>query len=261
MGRIPLSSSGTSDYFVELARGNIAGQTGVSQYGNNDTITTQEADIWDAGRDVVGDRIFDYPFLDSPEIIDFTSTSANDTLGGTGARTLLVEGLNAGFEEVTEIITLGGLAIRSTTVPDSFVRINNVTVLTAGSSGFNEGKITAVSQSSGLRIAQKNIGTNKSFMAIYTVPVDHRGVIIRYYGSVNRKQASAIDIALMTRPSEGVFSTAHMLGANSAGTSYFIHNFIIPIIVPPKTDIKLTGRVPSATVDVSGGFDLIKVKV
>jgi len=51
-----------------------------------------------------------------------------------------------------------------------------------------------------------------------------------------------------------------MLGVNSSGTSFFFHNFTLPVLIPPKTDIKLAGRIPSNTVDVSAGFDLILIK-
>ena len=226
MGKITNPRSGVSNFFVELVAGHVGGMSAVNQFGNNNNITTQPADIWDAGRDVVGDAIFDYPFLTSAETLDIVSSSTDDTSAGIGARTLRIQGLNADYEEIQEIITLNGTTNVPTTQP--YLRVNNVRVLSAGSAGFNIGKITAISQSSASRVAQINPIENKSLMAIFTVPAEHMGCFIKYYGSVNRKQAAAIDITLRIRLFNEVFFTANMQGVNSAGSSSFSHNFTLP---------------------------------
>jgi len=258
MGRVTNPRSGVSNFFVEVVQGTLGGFSAVNQFGNNDTITTQPADIWDAGRDVAGDRIFDYPFLDSAEILDISSSSGSDISAGIGARTLEIFGLNFQYESIKETIILNGTSNVPTV--QQYLRVNQIVVRSAGSAGLNIGKITAISQSSASRVAQINPVENRSLMAIFTVPAEHQGCFIKYYGSVNRKQAAAIDITLRIRLFNEVFVTANMLGVNSSGTSFFFHNFTLPVLIPPKTDIKLAGRIPSNTVDVSAGFDLILIK-
>jgi len=206
MGRVTNPRSGVSNFFVEVVQGTLGGFSAVNQFGNNDTITTQPADIWDAGRDVAGDRIFEYPFLTSAEILDISSSSGSDTSAGTGARTLEIFGLNFQYESIKETIILNGTSNVSTV--QQYLRVNQIVVRSAGSAGLNIGKITAISQSSASRVAQINPVENRSLMAIFTVPAEHQGCFIKYYGSVNRKQAAAIDITLRIRLFNEVFITA-----------------------------------------------------
>ena len=78
-------------------------------------------------------------FPPSADTINIASTSTNDTSAGTGARTILIRGLDANWEPLTETITLTGQAPVTTT--NNFYRINKLVVLTVGSLGFNEGDI------------------------------------------------------------------------------------------------------------------------
>lgn len=75
----------------------------------------------------------------SATTLGIASTSVNDTSAGTGARTLLITGLNSNYDEIQEVVTLNGQTEVNTTA--SFLRVNGANVLTTGSVGFNQGTI------------------------------------------------------------------------------------------------------------------------
>lgn len=76
---------------------------------------------------------------DTGEILVLSSDSANDDVGGTGALTVLITGLDANWDVQTEIVTMTGLAGALTT--NTFSRVNDLQVLTTGSAGWNVGNI------------------------------------------------------------------------------------------------------------------------
>lgn len=68
-----------------------------------------------------------------------SSTNANDTAAGTGARTVLITGLDENYNDVTESIILNGLTGVNTT--KQFIRVFKVRVTTAGSGATAAGDI------------------------------------------------------------------------------------------------------------------------
>lgn len=104
------------------------------------------------------------------------STSANDTSAGIGARTLRVRGLDENYRRQDETITLNGLTPVSTT--SQFIRINDLFVLTAGSTGSNEGSIHITDANDTFTSGEPNttlycsigIADNLSKTLVYTVP-------------------------------------------------------------------------------------------
>ena len=71
--------------------------------------------------------------------LGLASTSANDTSGGTGARTVRVIGLSASYAVQTEDVTLSGQT--KVTTSSTFIAVNGLYVLTAGSGGANAGHV------------------------------------------------------------------------------------------------------------------------
>lgn len=73
------------------------------------------------------------------ETLAVSSTSANDASAGTGARTVVVGGYTASWVWTEETVTLNGQTKVATTT--SFIRVNKLTVATAGSGNVNAGLI------------------------------------------------------------------------------------------------------------------------
>lgn len=106
-----------------------------------------------------------------------SSGSASDTAAGTGARTVQVTGLDVTGAEISEIATLSGQT--GVTLTGSYLAVNDVQVLTAGSGGKNAGIIyvgsgTVTTGVPAVIISGIAVGDNKSLAAKYTVPLGNR---------------------------------------------------------------------------------------
>lgn len=157
----------------------VFGAKTVANLGVNNNVTTTSADLWTGGTDVI--------LLSTAETLNIVSTSANDTSVGTGARTVLVFGLDAEGLELSEVVTLNGTTNVLTTAP--FFRINELIVLTAGTGGLNAGVITATSSGSSILVAHMVAGVNRAQQAHYTVP-SNKYFLVRWVALSSNKGAS-----------------------------------------------------------------------
>ena len=92
----------TTDYFIEVARGNVSGQSIFKLQGINPSIGTTFEDIWDvAGQDLV--------LPTSAETWEVVSTNANDSAAGTGTRVVIVESLDINYVTQSQIVVMNGV--------------------------------------------------------------------------------------------------------------------------------------------------------
>jgi hypothetical protein len=108
-------------------------------------------------------------------ILKIQSTSINDTSAGSGARTILITGLDSNYNEIVENIVLNGL----TTVVsvNQFLRVNNARVITTGNLGYNAGDITIRDNTTNnvIEVIHPEYNETKSFK--YCVPANKRLII------------------------------------------------------------------------------------
>ncbi len=197
------------------------------------------------------------------DLVDIAGT-ANITASDTtlenvdvGANTLLIEGLDANFAEITEIIALNGDTVVPTT--QAYLRINRMIVLTAGTDGQNNGIITATAQTDSTVSASIAIGANQTNMCIYAVPAGKTAFVVNISISVGKLLETEIDSQLVVRPENQVFQIKSNLGVNSTGSSNGQLFFKPYLLVPEKSDIKIQASTSTDSVSVSAGFDLILV--
>ncbi len=243
------------DVDLQAAIGNFVDTFPVYNFGRNPDVDTAAVteDIWTIG----GDFIF--PTVAEP--LECVSTSANDDGSplGTGAHTLVVLGLDGGYELVTETITLDGTTpVVSTT---SFLRTNRALIDTAGSSFTNEGEIDCIQQTSTLPLFRvpelKGQATNVAF----TVPDGFTLLVTRLYGSIGRNQATAATLEFVIRPFGKAARTVGYAGLNSQGTTWSNQLYPIPAEIPARTDVKMRVSVESNNSDVNAGFEGYLVRV
>lgn len=129
----------------------------------------------------------DITFPASASTLSIASTNANDTSAGTGARSVLILGLDGDRKEITELVATNGQNSVETT--NTFLRVNQMLVISVGSTGKNEGIIYcsdgAETYSSGipqnLVYHTIGIGTNISMVAIFSVASTYdRAIGIRF---------------------------------------------------------------------------------
>ena len=126
------------------------------------------SDIWSAGGEL--------QYLSAAETMNITSTSADDTLAGTGARTVDITGLDGSHNEINETVELNGVANVLTSL--SYLRVFSLETITAGSGLENAGDITAISSGASTTQCFMSVGTSISKNSQFTIPAGKRFVII-----------------------------------------------------------------------------------
>jgi len=257
IGKIPYWNGQIhSDFFLDVSRGYIPGHSVVDKFGHNDVVGTSPETIWWQGGIVT--------FPSAALTMTVSSSSANDTALGTGARTVSVEGLDTNYNEVTIEVTMNGQT-GVTIVPD-LIRISRMLVLTGGSTGENQGTIYIGSGAIGGGVpaviynsipydSALGIGENQTLSAFYTVPAQHRLCLYSFY--ITTPSTKLIEIWLRNRPFGGVFNTkSRDMMTKMASLDRSVS---APLCYPAKSDVILNAAVDSGTTDVSGGFQAILV--
>ena len=228
-------SSSSSSFSLDVALGRVPGVRGETRSGFNSTITTTPEDIWTPGGVLI------YPT--SADTLDIVSDSALDAdPAGTGARTIFVEGLDANFDEISEIISLNGLTPVVTV--NSYIRLHDLTTLTAGSTGANQGTIDANSTTSGDIQNQIIPDANHSLSVAYTIPNGKTGAFTKITLSAGSNDQMVF--SLFARVEGGVFTQRNI--QQIVGTIFDFES--IPFgLVSSKTDVRILAN------QIAGGGD------
>lgn len=222
------------DFNLQVARGQIQGHKTLFKFGNNEDINGSLETIWSYG------GLYVYPT--SAIQMKVSSTSANDTSNGTGARTIVVSGLNATYDEVSETVVLNGQTAVLTTT--TFIRVFRSFVVTAGTGATAAGTIyigtgTVTAGVPATVYAQIVLGENQTLMAIWTVPAGYTLYISRgTFSAASNNAAQYILSKFMIRPFNGVFRNVADVTVNSSVISY---DFEVPLAIPEKSDIEARG--------------------
>ncbi len=225
---------------LQVARGQITGHKWLFKFGNNPDINGSLETIWSHG------GLYVYPT--SAIQMKVSSSSADDTALGTGARTVSVQGLDQDYNEVAETITLTGQTAVLTTT--TFIRVFRAFVITAGSGGTAAGTIyvgtgTVTAGVPATVYAEIPVGENQTIMAIWTVPAGYTFYVYRgTFSAASNNAAQYILGKFMIRPFGGVFRNAADVTSNSNLIPY---DFEIPLAVPEKADIEARAIALSGT--------------
>lgn len=172
-----------NEFLIRVGFGDVAGYSRVTALGNNPDIDTGTApeDVWTGGGT--------YPWMTGATSLEVLSSSASDTVAGTGARTIRIDGLTTAFTPISQTITLNGTT--PVAVPTQLYRINGILVLTAGSTQSNVGVITVRDAGGGTTRGQIDVSTTGagigiSRQSIYTVPAGFTLQIIDQAFSINK---------------------------------------------------------------------------
>lgn len=208
-----IKSADTSPLVMPLSFGATLGRVGghsrMAVYGHRATPVAGD-DIWEGGGA--------YPFQTTATKMEVLSSSASDTAAGTGARTFTINGLDANFMPLSEVVTLNGVTPVQTA--GTYLRINAFTIASAGSGNVNAGDVTIRVTGAGATqgIARTGFGYAKS--CIFTVPANQTLLvtdILPECGGVNTATAIVMSFCrtgptgLITRTNEYNASTTLLL--------------------------------------------------
>jgi hypothetical protein len=165
-----MSRGFTRDFALEVSKGKVPGHAMMFIAVDSSVIGTSFTTFWDLATDLV--------YATGGEALEILSTSANDTAAGTGARTVLVSGLDSTYTAQTEVVTLNGTSTVAT-VATNWLSISNIVVLTSGSGETNAGVLTLRVTSAGNVRATALAGNSRSFNSNYAVPATKTAFILQ----------------------------------------------------------------------------------
>lgn len=238
---------------LQVARGQIVGHRSVTIFGFNPDVDTAEVSVWPL-----------QSLITRPATalqMRVSSTDINDTAAGTGARTIVIEGLDGDYNEVTETVTLNGQTFVTTTA--SFLRINYMYVATAGSSlsaagdiYVGTGTVTAGVPATVYDIIKFNY--NDTITGSYTVPAGHTAYLSQGLFSAGQDVGSTqVQGRLLAFGIDGIRRTAAVTTLNNGVADYV---FEYPVPFPEKTTLEATAIGSANNNSVSTMFILVLIK-
>ena len=234
---------------LQVARGQIGFHRSLTVFGYNQDLDATEETVWPDGGVI--------PHPATAIQMKISSDSAADISSSTGAHTVLIEGLDANYVEISEVITLNGQTAVTTT--NSYLRVNRMAVTTAGTGLANAGIIYAGGGvvTAGVPATIYNlitIGFNSTTTGHYTVPAGYTAYM--YQGLFSAGQAggtAAVTGRLITTGTNGIAYTAAVVTLNNGAADY---KFELPLAIPEKTDVEARAIGSSANNAVSSMFIL-----
>lgn len=226
------------DFYLQLRKGRIGGHSPKVVIGENETVGTTYETLWPEG------GLISWP--SSAAQLTVSSSSTDDDSGGTGALTLLVEGLAEDFSKLEEIITLDGQTEVTTT--ESYYRINDLKVLTAGTDEENkgtiyigEGTITAGKPATVYSLIKP--GCNIAHGGHYTVPKS----CLCFVRHLSYSTSTPAMFCLFTRPAGGIFYAGGAVIVDT--TLEMIVRIADPL--PAGTDYEIRAKALSGTANTT----------
>lgn len=238
---------------LQVARGQIQGHTAVIVFGYNPDIDTAEESVWPDGGAV--------PHPTVASVLKISSSSANDTSAGTGARTVHIEGLNGDYAVVSETVTLNGQTAVNTV--NSYLYVNSFYVITAGSGGANAGDINAGTGvvTAGVPAVLYDIiaaGYNNRTTGHYCVPAGYTGYMVE--GLFSAGQASGTTAVTGFLKQHGPDGILRVGAVSTVNNSAAVFNFDPAYRIPEKNCVGATAIGASANNSVSSYFNIILIK-
>jgi len=249
-----ISQVGTVEPFeLQVSRGQIPGHRSVAVFGYNPDVDTSRVTVWPYTGIL--------PLPAAALQMSVSSSSANDTANGTGARTVFVAGVDANYNEISEIVTLNGQTAVLTA--QAFFHINNAYVATAGSGlsaagdiYFGTGTVTAGVPATVYDLIKFDY--NQRITGSYTVPAGHTAYVSQGLFSAGQPGGSAqVSGRLLSIGTDGVRRTAAITTVNNGVADYI---FEYPIQIPEKTTLEATAQGSSNNNEASSLFILVLVR-
>jgi hypothetical protein len=242
---------------LSIAKGNVEGSTFIHKFGAAPDIDTADGfvDIWDGGGQAAALKTYTYSV--TADIDSISSTNAGDT------QDIEINGLDANYNLVTQIVTLTGQAVATLSTPliRVFRMINRGSTNLAGvcycyvtdtATGGIPDTITNTR-------AVMNDGNNQTLMALYTIPAGKTGYMRDWYASMANKTTAGSIIRVFARPFGEVFQLKHISAISSNGTAYIQHTYSEPEVFDEKTDIVIQADSTVNNLSVAAGFDIVLV--
>ena len=238
---------------LAIARGHTQGYRALYKFGYNPDVNGTEETVWAEGGN--------YVWLDNAVTVFVSSSSANDTGGGTGANTITIQGLDEDYNEIEESITLNGQTQVATQL--SYLRVYRAFVTLAGSSGTSGGTIYLGSSGATAGVpntvyANLALG-NQTQIAAYTVPAGYTLYLddINFTAALSQANKTATCSFVSRDQGSNVFRTRFI---NVLQSNQLITKFEYPQPYAEKTDLECRVVTDTTNNAIGASFQGVLIK-
>lgn len=238
---------------LQVARGQITMHSAIIIFGYNPDLDTTEESVWPDGGTI--------PHPTVASVLKISSSSADDTSAGTGARTIAIVGLDGDYNEVSESVILDGQTPVNT--GHSYLYVNQFYVTSVGSGGANAGNINAGTGTvtAGVPAVLYDIiatGFNNRTTAHYCVPAGYTGYMMQGLFSAGQASgSSAVTGFLKQHGPDGILRVGAVAAVNNGPADYL---FEIPYAIPEKNCVGASAVGAAANNSVSAYFNILLIK-
>ena len=248
-----MSYFGTTDFMMEVAKGNVAGHTAAYIQGHDAAIGTTLATVGEDNGNL-------YTYSTSADIDSISSDNAGDT------HDITIVGLDATYAVVTQTATLTGQT--PVTLGTSLMRINNVyndvlTSLTATLGTIyvfvSGGTVTAGVPQTAADIRAtvgltSGVSDEHHMTSVYTVPLGKTGYLV--FGKATVSDAKALELTFWGGRGSVAMSVSHHIDIKNNNYDYF---FKLPAKIVATTDLEVRATIDSGTGEVGINYDIVLV--
>lgn len=237
------------DFPVAVAAGKYPGWSVIHKFGSNTSLGTSIEDIWSVG------GLYAFPML--PFSVEVLSSSTDDVnLTGTGAWTVVLQGLDGDCVEISETINLNGTTAVAAT--NTYMRISRAYVMQSGTYRTGAlGDITIRIGSGGavqaeiLRTSEDGTVWNygQTQLGRYTVPLGKTAFVSRI--AVHNESTKSADVVIYQHRDVGgvaaPFCTSRIFKSFSGVDGHAEIVYKSPQKFPALTDIYARARLTSGS--------------
>lgn len=226
---------------TNIALGLVDGYTIIDKFGKSPDVDSTFEDIWNDGGTIT--------ILSSASTMIVTTT-LQDTSGGTGARTLTIQGVNGTYHAIEEEITLNSTTPPTTT--NSFLAINRAFVVDSGTSLTNENDIVITATTGGSTQGHIVGGEGQTSKTQYIIPVGYTGFLT--HGFVSTDAGAHVDAQLMTKNFGESWRLKHDVTLTSG---YIEFSLVGSSPLPEKSMVKWRAFGTNPNNEVQAGYTMI----
>jgi len=229
-------------WHLQVSRQQVENHKRLFKFGFNPDINGTEETVWDAG------GIYVYP---SAAVAMTATTDAGTPADDNGVK-ILIQGLDANYNEVSQEVTLAGVGTATTT--QTFIRVFRAYV-----SGSQAPTGTINITNGGTTYARVSLGDNQTLMSMWTVPAGYTAYLSHLnIASGTPTGGQYMLVKLVAREFGGVFRTQLKQSIGSNGVADFVIEY--PLSFLEKTDIEVRASGSGANNLVSSDFTIIYIK-
>lgn len=232
------------DFGLQVARGQIQGHRGIRINAYNLSVSSIRTTIWP--------KTTEYEYPASASTMVLYSTVVEDT-----TQAILVQGLNASYNEIQETVVLNGQT--GATTVNSYFRINSMRVVSGNptgsiSLGTGDAVLGVPANTYGFILA----GDGISLSSVWTVPAGHT-LYVKSNTLVTGALAATHSVVVGYR-ARTLTGTNILLGKVAQGNGSIVMPITPSVGIPEKTDITANGQTSTGTCTVSVMLSAILIK-